>query len=116
MFFSFVSAMVFKVIKYIKSKTYLKAGGILNTALTPPGAIFCFLDFTFYFIFSLTSSLSQWVLLDVCTLLQLGLGLNFGMSLSLQVDWRLGCSQGQLGSKKMFWHLNTLMATTLKVP
>lgn len=57
-----------------------------------------------------------WVLLDVCTLLQLSLGLNFGMSLSLQYDWRLGSSQGQLASKKMSWCLNTLMATTLKVP
>lgn len=28
------------------------------------------------------------VLLDVCTLLQLSLGLNFGISLSLAVDWR----------------------------
>lgn len=48
--------------------------------------------------------------------LQLSLGLIYGMSLSLQLDWRLGSSQGQFGWKKMSWCVNTLMATTFKVP
>ena len=45
------------------------------------------------------------VLLHVCTLLQLSLRPNFRMSLSLRDDWRLGCSEGQLGFKKLSWCL-----------
>ncbi len=61
--------------------------------------------FLFFFPFPSPRSFPIWVLLHVCTLLQLCLGLNFGMSLSLQDDWRLGRSQGQLGTKKVSWCL-----------
>lgn len=53
------SYCVFKVIKYIKSLTRLRARGILHTAFTPPPAIFQLLGVTFYFLFSFTSCLSH---------------------------------------------------------
>lgn len=113
--FLFVPAVFLRSSDISNQRHVWKPEAFLHTDLTPPGAIFHFLDFTFYFIFPITS-FSIRVLLDVGTLLQLSLGLNFGMNLSLRVDWRLGSSWGQMDCKKMSEYLNALMAVALKAP
>lgn len=86
--FSFVPAASWRS-SNTSNQRCLKAWGISHTSLTPPGARCCFPDFAVYStFFSLHLFPPTQVLLDVCTLLHLGLGLNFRISLSLPVDWQ----------------------------
>lgn len=79
------SCCVFKVLKHIKSKMSESPGYFRHRfnstggSLSLPGCTG---------VFHVSPPPPTRVLLDVCTLLQLSLGLNFGIGLFLPVDWR----------------------------
>lgn len=100
-----------------KSKTCVKARGILHTALTSPGAIFHFPDSTFYFIFSLnlvpfTYGFSFMFVL--CFNSALGSTLEWICLCKMTGGWAAARDSWALRNRLGVW--NTLMAITLKVP